>query len=161
MASLPLSKYAVTSAAPRPTRLARKTEAAAERNRELRMKDKIDQANRILDKIEERQAKLGEAIKELQKARSLLAVRAERISDRVLQEMLDAGLTRAAGVHTCFSLRPAPESVDVIDERSIPAAFLRTREVSAPDKVAIKAAIAKGENVPGVRLTQKVCLIRK
>jgi hypothetical protein len=43
----------------------------------------------------------------------------------------------------------------------IPSEYVREKLSAAPDKVAIKAALARGLDIPGVRLTQKVSLVRK
>lgn len=46
------------------------------------------------------------------------------------------------------------ESVEVDNEREIPAEYMRQKTTSEPDKLAIKAAIKAGEEVSGCRLVE-------
>jgi hypothetical protein len=49
----------------------------------------------------------------------------------------------------------------VDDQKLIPPAFLRTKTTSEADKVAIKVAIERGEEIAGVHMVQTISLIRK
>jgi hypothetical protein len=53
-----------------------------------------------------------------------------------------------------LSVQKNPASVDVFDLAAIPVEFMRIPEPPppAPDKTAIKAALAAGRDVPGARL---------
>ena len=76
--------------------------------------------------------------------------------------MEKAGLTNAHGWKILLTLKPCPVSVDVFNEKLIPAQYLRTKEVTAPDKAAIKTAIEKEKlTVPGARIVQNISLVRK
>lgn len=69
---------------------------------------------------------------------------------------------QAAGIQkmttSSFSLaqQKNPPSVEIFDERQIPATYMRTPEpkpvVPAPDKKAILAALKAGEAIPGAKL---------
>ena len=135
--------------------------AAAERQAERHLKEKIDQTHRVLTKLEARAAAYGSLIKEMQRRKNALEARAERIEDRCLEQMHEARLNEVNGIRCRFTCRPAPPAVEVIDESAIPAEYLREKVLSSPDKIAIKAALARGEDVAGVQLTQKIYLIRK
>lgn len=94
----------------------------------------------------------------------LQALKAQR--DRVAQGLRDylkvnmerAGIEKIDCPMFCISIRKNPPAVEVDDTSALPAAFWRTPEpkppVAAPDKAAIKAALSKGEAVPGARLVQ-------
>lgn len=133
----------------------------AEREKELRTKRKIDQAAGVLDRIDARTKQLQAQIKLLQRRKNALDARCERIEDRILTEMMDSGLKQATGLQRTFTQRPAPESLVVDDETLIPAEYLRESVLSAPDKVAIKQALAQGAEIGGVHLQQKISLVRK
>ena len=145
----------------KPTAIGRKTEANEQREAESRLKRKIDQAHAVLSKLEARSRRFALQMKELQQRKAAADNRAARIEDRILREMGDAGLEKSAGLRITFSLRPAPLALDVLDEKSIPREYFREKLTSSVDKLAIKAALERGEDIAGVRLTQKVSLIRK
>lgn len=94
----------------------------------------------------------------------LQALKAQR--DRVAQGLRDylkvnmerAGIEKIDCPMFSISIRKNPPAVEVDDTSALPAAFWRTPEpnppVASPDKAAIKAALSKGETVPGARLVQ-------
>ncbi len=98
----------------------------------------------------------------------LQALKAQR--DKVAQGLRDylkvnmerAGIEKIDCPMFSISIRKNPPAVEVDDTSALPAAYWRTPEpkppVAAPDKTAIKAALAKGEEVPGARLTQSTRL---
>jgi len=146
----------------KPTAIGRKTEANEQREAETRLKRKIDQAHRVLCKLEARAQRLALQMKELQKRKGATDSRAARIEDRILREMGDAGLEKSAGLRITFSARPSGNPALVVDDdKLIPAEYIKETLVSAVDKLAIKAALARGEDIAGVRLTQSVSLVRK
>lgn len=146
----------------KPTMATRKAEANAERNAETRLKRKVEQAHAVLNRLESRSKEWAFQIKELQKRKQAVDLRAERIEDRILQEMGDAGLEKLAGLRITFTARPSGNPALVVDnEMLIPSEYVRETLVSAPDKVAIKAALARHWDVPGVHLEQKISLVRK
>lgn len=83
-----------------------------------------------------------------------------RRADSLERYMLDI-LTKLFPGQRQFSL-PTHElrsrkttAVAIDNEMDIPAALTRTRTTVQPDKAAIKAAIKRGENVPGARLEER------
>ncbi|HZQ53297.1 MAG TPA: siphovirus Gp157 family protein [Bryobacteraceae bacterium] len=153
---IPVSKYANVPAfqpAPRPVPLVKAEE--------LRQARKCDQAARVLDKLEARSASLAAEIKALQKRKAAIDARYTRIEDRVIAELQGAGYDRFHGIRAEFQLRNAPLALQVENESAIPPHFFREKIVTSVDKIAVKAAIEAGEDVPGCSLTQKVSLIRK
>ncbi len=162
--ALPVTAYAnLALVRPTPKRTAAGAKAAAhsERDREARLKTKIEQADRVLDRLAAREKALAERIKALQSSRAVNYRRTERIEDRILTEMTEAGLKTCSGLRCTMSARPAPAALVVDDESLIPPEFVSERLVTSVDKVAVKLALAKGAEIGGVHLTQKVSLIRK
>ncbi len=158
---IPASAYANVQAfvptAPGPIEVPR----PAEREHELRLKRKADQACRVLDAITEEIAEVQACIKDLGKRKAMLDRRYAAIEDRIIAEMQQGGFTEFRGVRAELALRNAPEALVVEDATLIPEDYIRETISTAPDKVAIKAAMKRGEEIPGCSLTQKVTLCRK
>jgi Siphovirus Gp157 len=134
--------------------------ASAEASAERKAKHAVDRAAALLDRLEARSADLAKQIAALQKRKRLADTRAERIEDRVLRHLSKARLDRIDGFSRGFKTRLAPAALSVTDESLIPATYVRESVVTAVDKVAVKAALARGEEISGVALTQKVSLLR-
>ncbi len=95
----------------------------------------------------------------MKKSRELLEKRISYLTERLKTGMEIAGVNKLDCPHFAISIRKNPPSVDVWDEKQIPAKFMRTPEpppppVAVPDKKAIKAAIDANEDVPGAKLVQ-------
>jgi hypothetical protein len=137
-------------------------EVRTEKLAEFKVKAAIDRADAVLRRLEERQQVLAKQIAQLQKRKASAGDRAARIEDAILTRMIAAGLEKVDGFHVSMSTRNAPAALAVDDETMIPAEYFRTiPEQRAVDKNAVKAALAKGAEIAGVRLTSKVSLVRK
>lgn len=86
---------------------------------------------------------------------------ADKLREYLLINMIAADIERIEGPLMTISIRNNPEAVDVFDGLQVPAAFMRQPETPPPvaDKVAIKAALKKGDDVPGCRLTRSQKLV--
>jgi phage host-nuclease inhibitor protein Gam len=100
-------------------------------------------------------ASMVEAISERQKN---LADRKSRFNGRIdkardaLADLLRGANLRKYEMPECtLSLGHTPSSLRILDESSIPEAFIRIK--SEPDRAAIKDALKKGEIVPGAELS--------
>ncbi len=162
-------------AAPRKPLIAVKSEARVQHDAEARLKRKIEQANRVLDALAARESQLSARIGQLSQRKDAALARAQRLEDRILAEMSAAGLAKATGLRTTFAARPCPLALEVKDAKLIPAQYFHTPKPPKPepDKNAIKAVLARAEcpsstpeelaaaaAIGGVRLTQKVALVR-
>lgn len=80
----------------------------------------------------------------------------------LLDNMQRAGIEKIECPLFSISIRKNPPAVEILDPLSLPAQYMVTPEpkppVAAPDKAAIKKAIAAGEDVPGACLVQGVRL---
>lgn len=154
--------YAVVSHKPEPAKHKRTAgEIRTEKLDEFRAKKAIDRADAILTRLEARAASYARQIASLQKRKAYALGRAERVSDSIIARMRKASLTRADGFHKTFMLRDAPAALAIDDESLIPREYMREKLIAEPMKVEIKAALARGEEIAGVHLTQKVSLLRK
>jgi Gp157 protein len=75
--------------------------------------------------------------------------------------MSEAGLDKLVGNRATLTKRANAMSLVVDDQKLIPPTFLRTKTTTEADKVAIKVAIERGEEVSGVHMVQSISLIRK
>jgi hypothetical protein len=98
----------------------------------------------LADGLHEYQAKLADR-KSIMQAR---AIRKRRIA---LRYMSDLDIKKIVSPDMTITRKPVPPSVLIIDITLIPEAFTRVRR--EPDKVALKAALAEGEVIPGAALS--------
>jgi hypothetical protein len=140
---------------------AKRAAAAASKAGELETKKAIDRADAVLTRLGSRAGSYAKQIAILQRRKAIALARAERLEDAIIRQMQAAKLTKVDGFKVTLSTRDAAPALVVDDQSLIPDAYMRTKLVSEPMKVEIKAALAKGEQIEGVHLTQKISLIRK
>lgn len=98
----------------------------------------------------------------------LQALKAQRqkiaagLREYLRKQMEVAGIERISCPLFELKLKKNPPAVEVFDDRQVPAHFWVTPEPKPPeariDRVAVKAAIKAGIDVPGAKLTQAVRL---
>jgi hypothetical protein len=146
---------------------ARKAGAAGRNDQEAQIKRNVERANALLDKLEARQAEFAAELKRLQKRKNATAARIERIEDEILTYMDEQGVELLTGIRCTMRSQPAAAALEILDETKIPKEYFRQPPAppNAPDKVAIKAALAKLPDMNpddwGVKLKSKISLIRK
>ena len=136
-----------------------KAEIQTEKLTELRTKKAIDRADTVLAKLEARAKECARQIAGLRKRQAYALARAERIERVILEHMEQAKLSKVDGFEAVLMAKDAPPAVIVDDETLVPPQYIRTTE--AVDKSAVKAAISRGMQVPGVRLERGTVLQRK
>jgi Siphovirus Gp157 len=136
-------------------------EREMERQRAAGFKRAIDRVDTVLTRLEDRAAACDVQIKFWQARKKLALARAAAIEERTLELMAAAGLEKLLGNRATLAKRANALSVVVDNQKLIPAAYLRTKTTREADKVAIKVALERGEEVAGVHLVQTVSLIRK
>lgn len=142
-------------------RRATRLELRADRDKELRFKRKIDQADRILTKLEERISQATTEIARLQQRKALWKARTEGIEDGILSQMDEKRISKLFGFAVTLSSKPSGTCSVVIDDAGqIPDEFMKSGPKS-PDKIAIRGALLNQESVPGVHLEQTISLLRK
>lgn len=85
-----------------------------------------------------------------------IEARAEALKAYLERCLLSAGIKKVEGPGVVLSFRSST-AVDVYEPGLIPAEYMKTPEIPppAPDKLAIAAAIKRGEVVPGAKLDQR------
>ncbi len=100
----------------------------------------------------------AEAIKaaeqEMAKRRKAMENRATNIRTYLQNCMEVAGVQKIDCPHFSLSIKKNPPSVDIFEEKLIPAEFMKQPEPPppSPDKAAIKEALKAGKEVPGAML---------
>lgn len=82
--------------------------------------------------------------------------RVENLRQYLLDNMIYAHVTKIDTPYIRLGVKTNPPSVSIFEESLVPNEFMRQPDAPplAPDKTAIKAAIAAGNHVPGCRLIQ-------
>jgi len=98
---------------------------------------------------------IGAAIETMRARQRAILNRAERLREYIRVQMHVAGVKSIDSPWFKLSIRANPPKVEVFDETSLPAKFLRTPPPPppAPDKKAIGDALKAGETVSGAKLT--------
>jgi hypothetical protein len=104
-------------------------------------------------------ASIKEAEKQMADRRKSIEKRADALAERLKTGLEIAGVIKLDCPHFALTIKKNPPSVDVWDEKQIPAQYMRTPEpppppVPVPDKAAIKEAIKAGADVPGAQMAQ-------
>jgi seryl-tRNA synthetase len=77
----------------------------------------------------------------------------DRLKNAMLQSMLITGIEKLECEFWRFSVRRS-EAVEVDIIEALPAEFINIKNVVTADKVAIKEAIKRGENITGARIIE-------
>jgi len=106
--------------------------------------------------LEATAAAIKDAEAQMAARRKALENRAAGLRRYVLENMQFAGIQKIECPYFKLSVRDNPASVEIYEPGLIPAQYMRQPEPPppAPDKAAIKAAIAAGTEVPGAKLTK-------
>lgn len=89
-----------------------------------------------------------------QRARSdrLVKLR-KRLDDYVLRIMDQHEMKQLRGVHCTLRMQANPQSVNITNEDELPKSMFR-QPPPYPDKAAIKAALERGDEVPGAQMVR-------
>ncbi len=113
----------------------------------------------VIRNLQATAASIKEAEKQMADRRKSIEKRAEALTERLKTGLEIARITKLDCPHFALTVKKNPPSVDVWDEKQIPALYIRTPEPppppeAVPDKAAIKAAICAGIDVPGAQMAQ-------
>ncbi len=127
-------------------------------------RDKVDGIGRALATWEAHAQLASTEIERITRRRKAIESRSQRLKAYLLDIMERMGTQRMDGHTTTFVARRCAPSVHIWDVTQIPPEYLREADPPppAPDKAAIRAAIAKqGIIVPGCSLVESWSLTRK
>lgn len=135
--------------------------AAQKAAQEADYKRSIDTRAAHIDSLEAEVDALTKQARMLAERKQKLLVEIETSENALLAEMRQLKASKLIGMERVLTMKPNPPRLVVLDESKIPADYLREKTVVEPDKLALKAALAAGEEIAGVKLEQGVSLIRK
>lgn len=106
--------------------------------------------------LEATAASIKDAEAQMKARRQAIERRAERLWHFLLHGMQYAGVSKIESPYFRLSIKTNPPSVEVFDERQVPADYMKQPEPPPPsvDKALVKQAIKDGYEVPGCRLVQ-------
>lgn len=110
----------------------------------------------VIRNMETLAGQIKDAEKTMADRRKAIESRAASLSAYLLANMAHAGIQKVETPHFAITVKTNPPSVEVYDEKLLPAEFMRQPAIPAmaPDKTALKAALTKGVDVQGARLVQ-------
>lgn len=120
---------------------------------------KIAAAQKFLacEMFAEGQRAKAKSLKDLAKAMTESAKAMEKKAERIERYMLDRAKAAGGEISTdsiTVKVRKCPQSVEVVNEGTIPERFWREKVVRTLDKEAVKEALKAGERVPGAALVR-------
>jgi hypothetical protein len=111
---------------------------------------KRDRVGEFLARLDSEAEAIRSEEKRLAARRAFFEKVSECLKSSIHQQMLDAGVKKIEGQLFGFSIRRNPPKVHIVDEGAIPAEFVEW--TPAPNKMAIKDRLERGETVPGCEL---------
>ena len=126
-------------------------------------REKVDRVNAALSQLEATAQHATNEIERLQARKQAATENAQRLKNYVIDVMASRGLKKLEGITSGFTLRANAPGVEILNQEAVPAQFIQVREsiTQCVDKRGIKDAIARGADVPGVRLVQTLSLVRR
>lgn len=127
------------------------------------LEEKVEARCFVIRNMDASIAGVEAAIKEMQGRLKSMQGRRDQLAQSTLDAMVACGKSRIESPYLRISVGENPEKVDIFEQALIPAFYMRTPEPvppepvppePAPDKVAIKAALQAGQDVPGCRLVR-------
>ena len=113
----------------------------------------------VIRNLQATAASIKDAEKQMKARREAIENRAAALLERLKTGLEIAGVSKLDCPHFALAIKRNPPSVDIWDEKQIPAEFMRLPEpppppLAVPDKARIKEAIHYGDEVPGAKLVQ-------
>lgn len=123
---------------------------------ETDMVPKVQSYGFVIRNMEAMQAAINAEAERLATRARILAKRQEALKQRLLDAMVYAGVQKVEHPQFTISVQKNPPSVDIFDERQIPADYMTEPKPPEPkpNKTLIKKAIQDGFDVPGAKLEQ-------
>jgi hypothetical protein len=113
----------------------------------------------VIRNLQATAASIEDAEEQMKARRLAIEKRATSLTEHLKVGLEIAGVSKLDCPHFALTIKKNPPSVEIWDEKQIPAEFMRAPEPPpppppAPDKAAIKDAIKAGREIPGAKLSQ-------
>lgn len=127
---------------------------------ETDMVPKVQSYGFVIRNMEAMESAVNAEAERLAMRARIIANRREALKKRLLDAMVYSGIQKVEHPQFTISVQKNPPSVDVFDERQIPAEYMTDPKPPEPkpNKTLIKKAIQDGFEVPGAKLVQGVGL---
>lgn len=125
-------------------------------------REKIDRTASVLAAMEAASAAAAKEIERLTARKKRIEAQYARLTEYVISVLQAADVPKFEGHTSTLAIRANPVSVVIEPGTPVNLDFARWAPIPdpVPDKPAIKAAILRGESVPGCRLASSVRLVR-
>lgn len=117
------------------------------------IEDKLENTAKVIRAIEAEANAVKIEEERLKKRRQALQGNADRLKDYIFQTMQITGKDKVKGAHINLRLQYNPPSVNMLDDKAIPAHYL-IEQPSTVDKKAVLADLKNGIAVEGAELKQ-------
>ena len=118
-----------------------------------KMEVKVNNYAKVIANIQSDSDAIDQEIKRLKEMKESKERAITRLKDAVREAMLVSAIDKIESPLFKLSLRRS-ESVEVDIVEALPSEFINIKNVVTADKVAIKEAIKRGENITGARLIE-------
>lgn len=127
---------------------------------ETNMIPKVQSYGFVIRNMEAMQSMINAEAERLALRASIIAKRTAAIKQRLLDAMVYANVQKVEHPQFTISVAKNPASVDIFDERQIPADYMTDPKPPEPkpNKTLIKKAIQDGFEIPGAKLVSGVSL---
>lgn len=116
------------------------------------MKEKCINIAAYFKNLEHLEKGLTEAENDIKAKKAGVKKHAERLRTYLKDNMEHCEIREINSPYFDLKIKKNPEAVEIIDAGQISKEFITTKEVTSPDKTAIKNAINNGVEIPGARL---------
>jgi len=93
---------------------------------------------------------IDEELRRLQHMKKMINNRKQRLTDYLRESMIDCNITKIEAPTLTITLRKPTQAVQIDEPDTLPAKY--TKVSITPNKVAIKAALVLGKEIPGCRM---------
>jgi len=113
----------------------------------------------LIKNIEAEENAISQAIEAMKDRRATLTKKAQSLSDYLQCSLQSMSISEIkSSPYFKIRLKKCPPSIDVYDEKVIPAEFWREKVVTSVDKIKLKEAMTEGVEVPGAAIQRKLKL---
>lgn len=109
--------------------------------------------------LEAEEAAINEAIKDMSARKNKLTKQAQGLTDYLQFNLQKLSINEIkSSPYFKIRLKQCPPSIDVFDEKKIPAEFWREKVTTSVDKIMLKEVLSEGVEVPGASIQRKIKL---
>ena len=121
---------------------------------------KVDRFSEYLAHLDNVEQFADAEVKRLQQRAKQAKSRREHLEQYAIRIMQQRGWQEMEGETSTLKLRTNPPSVVISDEHAVPVEYIKITQTQSVDKIAVKAALKGGKEVPGAALESKIALKR-